>query len=486
MDAEKVIKSSQEQAVAAWLNQLNQIRLDRLQKDLKQETTNFKEAIKAIEDARCKINWEIIGHNRGGTKGVHGYIAEAAQCGVGNARKLILGEKAGYEWVNDNGPVDLRRDGIEIQQKFVQADGRYSLGAAAKHLEKYPDFLKSHGKYQVPKDFYEKIKSLLEMPEKEAGKLPNHSRDGELSYGDWKKIHEFFDQGDISFSDIEPSDLTYEEVQAGQIDTTLDREKKDLKNTNEQRKKQAYEESKPGVAEGAKAAAVAAAIEGGTAFCIAISKKLRSGKKLNDFTKEDWGDILVSTGKGGGKGALRGAGVYILSNYTATPASVASAIVTASFSVAEQAYRLRSGNISETDFIVNSEILCLDASVSALSAILGQVAIPVPILGAVIGNSVGTMMYQISKDHLSEKEQTLLAKYAEDQAKLDASCAEEYQSYMDMLSREFTAFMSLVDAAFSPDIVKALNGSVQMARALEVPENEILDTQEKRWTYFMN
>ncbi len=202
MDAEKVIKSSQEQAVAAWVNQLNQIRLDRLLKDLQQETTNFKEAIKAIEDARCTINWEIIGHNRGGTKGVHGFIAEVAQCGVGNARKLILGEKAGYEWVNDNGPVDLRRDGIGIQQKFVQADGRYSLGAAAKHLEKYPDFLESHGKYQIPKDFYEKIKSLLEMPEKEAGKLPNHSRDGELSYGDWKKIHEFFDQGDIRFSDI--------------------------------------------------------------------------------------------------------------------------------------------------------------------------------------------------------------------------------------------------------------------------------------------
>lgn len=33
--------------------------------------------------------------------------------------------------------------------------------------------------------------------------------------------------------------------------------------------------------------------------------------------------------------------------------------------------------------------------------------IPVPVLGAVVGNTVGTMMYQIAKNNLSSREQKI-------------------------------------------------------------------------------
>lgn len=39
--------------------------------------------------------------------------------------------------------------------------------------------------------------------------------------------------------------------------------------------------------------------------------------------------------------------------------------------------------------------------------------IPVPVLGAVVGNTVGTMMYQIAKNNLSSKEQKMFEEYAE-------------------------------------------------------------------------
>lgn len=69
----------------------------------------------------------------------YGFIAEIAEVGIGNARNQILGHEAVYQWVNDNGPVDLMRGSVQIQQKFVAAGGRFSLGAIAEHLQKYPE-----------------------------------------------------------------------------------------------------------------------------------------------------------------------------------------------------------------------------------------------------------------------------------------------------------------------------------------------------------
>ena len=44
--ANQVIKSSQEQAVAAWVTYLNQVRLDELVEKLNQQDINLEEALK--------------------------------------------------------------------------------------------------------------------------------------------------------------------------------------------------------------------------------------------------------------------------------------------------------------------------------------------------------------------------------------------------------------------------------------------------------
>lgn len=54
-----------------------------------------------------------------------------------------------------------------------------------------------------------------------------------------------------------------------------------------------------------------------------------------------------------------------------------------------------------------------DVLVSTLSSFAGQVLIPVPVLGAVVGNTVGTMMYQIAKNNLSSREQKIFEEYVE-------------------------------------------------------------------------
>ena len=79
------------------------------------------------------------------------------------------------------------------------------------------------------------------------------------------------------------------------------------------------------------------------ALCLGIAEKRKSGKKFNAFDEEDWKEIAATTGKGTLKGSIRGASIYTLTNFTATPAAVASAMVTATFGIAEQAYQLKQG-----------------------------------------------------------------------------------------------------------------------------------------------
>ena len=482
----KIIKSTQEQAVASWINYLNQVRIDRLLEVLSQEQENLENALKTINETLNTIDRDIVnnGLGRGGEYGMRGFIAEVAEVGVRNARELIEGRAPVCEWINDNGPEDIRRGAELIQQKFVNAGGHLSLQAIKQHFQTYPDFLKNGGKYQIPADHYERIKWLLSIPEKDANKMPTST--GEFSLKQWKEVHDFFNSENVPLDKIEPSALKFESVAKNMYEKTLESEKQDLQIRNQERKDQAYQESKPTLGEGVKATAVAAAVEGGVSFCMGVAAKRREGKKLKDFDQDDWKEIAAETGIGTIKGGIRGVSIYLLTNYTATPAAVANAIVTASFGVAEQAYQYRMGELDEVAFIENSEILCLDAAVSALSSFAGQVIIPVPVLGAVLGNAVGTMLYQWAKGSFSDREKALLEGYLNSTRQLDEELQIKYQSFITGLSENMKQYMDILDRAFSPDIQAAFSGSVELAKEMGVPTDEILDTREKVFAYFLD
>lgn len=132
---EKFFKSSEDQAVAAWINYLNQVRLDRLFQGLQEQDLNLGEALNTLNSTLKQINDVIIERNRGGINGMHGFIAEVAECGIENARNLVQGKAETCFWINDNGPTDLVRNGVEIQQKFYNDGRNLSLQAIKKHLE---------------------------------------------------------------------------------------------------------------------------------------------------------------------------------------------------------------------------------------------------------------------------------------------------------------------------------------------------------------
>lgn len=483
MNFGRVAKSNQEQAVASWVNYLNQVRLERLMEALQQQNQNWEQAVWTLNKTLSTINKEIIERNRGGIKGMHGFIAEVAECGVGNAREQVQGRMPIYEWINDNGPADLLRDGVQIQQKFVASGNHLSLQAITQHFGKYPDFLSQGGKYQIPEDYYEQIKRLLSISKEQANKMPTST--GEFSLKQWKEVHDFFDKGSIKLQDIEPSKLKYNQVQMNRINDTIQSEKKSLKETDKKIRDDAYDASKPSWDQGAKVATLSAAIEGGTAFVPAVAKKRKAGKKIGEFDSKDWKEVFKESGMGIVKGGVRGISIYALTNYTATPAAVASALCTASFGIAEQAHLLRTGKITQEQFIMNSEILCLDTSVSALSSFIGQALIPVPVLGAVIGNTVGTLMYQVAKDNLTKKEQQLIKEYLKYLYELEIALDKKYNKYIDELNKGLTIYYEMLEKAFSPNYAKALEGSVALAMSFGVPSEELLKSISETDDYFL-
>ena len=495
---EQIIKSNQEQTTSAIIEYLKQIRLAELVKALYKENSNLEQALDSINVALedCHI---LIDSNRGG-EAVHGFIAEAAQRGVGNAWEQIKGNPAIYEWVNNNGELDLLRNGVEgLQLKFYNGP-KATLIALKEFLEKYPSFLEDGGKYQIPKDYYEKIVKLYNATADEAKQFTNNS---ELTRREWEFVKNYFEKGNIKLNDIEPSELTYAQVQKNAIDTTLSEAKKELREESFERKKELIRDDKPTPADAMKAGLIGASLEGGTTLFLEIKKKLKN-KKLKDFNSDDWNEILKDASISTAKGGVRGVVVQLISNKSnlpddvaalidpkyypksTTPASIANAIVTASFGMAEQAHLFRQNKLSETDFIINSEIVCLEASISALSSLIGQTIIPIPVLGAIVGNTVGNIMYKVAKDNFDEKEQELALKYAKEQEELDKELSEKYQNVISLLNENMNRYLIIIENSFNPDIKLSFEGSINLAKYLGVPTEEILDTKEKIDDYFLN
>lgn len=484
-DAAELVTSVQEQAIASWVSYLNQLRIDNLLSALNQQDENLRNALTSVDEAVRKIDLEVVAANRGGQHGMHGFIAEIAEVGIGNARKQILGHEADYHWVNDNGPVDLIRGSVEIQQKFVAAGGRFSLGAITEHLQKYPEYVRNGGKYQIPRDHFEIIQRLYALSPEDASKLLSRGGDGP-SLRDWQRVQAFFQDRSVGFESLEPSTLEYNEVQRDAYTSTMAAEKDLLRATDRSLRDDSYQRSRPTLRGGGTAALTAAATAGGTALVLAVVAKRRGGRRLNEFSGHDWIDFAGETGSGFGKGGVRGLSIYVLTNFTATSAAVAGSIVTASFGIAEQANKLRRGQIDELEFIENSEIIALEAAVRALSSFVGQATIPIPILGAVIGTTVGTVMYKAVASSLTKREAALIERYLDEQRTLDEQLSAEYQATLEKLDQSMSDYLGLLERAFSPDVQVALVGSVELAVELGVASDEILDSEEKVDAYFLD
>ena len=125
-------------------------------------------------------------------------------------------------------------------------------------------------------------------------------------------------------------------------------------------------------------------------------------------------------------------------------------------------------------------------SISALSSLIGQAIIPIPVLGAVIGNSVGTVIYQIGKDGFNERENKFFEQYLYEQSKLDESLKKQYGELIQSLDDSLIKYYELLEKSFSQIPEIAFSGSIKLAKTLDVPMSEILSNVTDVDRYFLD
>ena len=479
-DAERRIKSTQEKAVASWINELNQIRLDELMESLVQQDNNLEKALLELSELK-----EFISdgeHILGSALTKHGEIAEHMQVNISNARSAVEGLRKDYtcEGVNRTAPEDYLKNGRPVQLKSYNGlkETFFNHHGLEDHLSTYKDFVKKGGSYDIPKDQFDKMVEIL---------YKYRNSPSQLSTSDYmlaKRIDEFLKNNDLKVGkDINSAVVDYSEVQVNVAEKTVDKEEASIRNKDKERRKDAYSKSRPSVEEGVKAAKVSAAFEGGISFCIAFAKK-RKEKNLLDFTTDDWKEIGIDTGKGAVKGGIRGGVIYQMSNFTQTPACVASALVTAAYGVASQIKSLEEGNVSQEDFVINCETVCLDVTVSAIASLVGQTVIPIPVLGAVIGNVAGEFIYDLCKKEGSRKATEIVEGYYREINELNKELQEQYQKVVEEILKKLREFSDIESLAFDEDVNKAFNASIRLAEYVGVENLKILTTKEQIDDFF--
>ena len=480
MELVKETKSTQEQAVAAWIDHLNVLRFNEIVSQLANQDINLENALSELQRLRLFIfsPEHILG--RMATK--HGEVAEHIQVRFSNAEAFVHGEAATHS-IDDVGrfaPEDYLRYGKMVQSKFYNGI-KGTFNAIATHLKTYPFFLNEGGSYDVPKDQYEQLVDIMHRGDTARSSL---KRSEETLY---KAIKEWEANNNVQFRDVvHPSVVNYKDVQLNVIDSTIDSEEADIIDTDRRIRDDIERDNAPTAKEAMQVVAISAAIEGVVTFGLKVYEEKKAGKNLSDFTAEDWKDVGLDTSKGAVKGAVRGGTVYALTNFASTPAPVASALVTATFGVVALAAKYHNGDIDQDEFLESSEIVCLDVSVSAVSSMLGSALIPIPILGAIIGNAAGMFMYNIALRYLDSTEQRIIHEHLLAIEKFDKEIEQEYSDFISLLDEKRDRFSSIVELCFDESINTRFVASVSLARYVGVEDSQILKTHDEGEAFFLS
>ena len=481
MNEKKVAQSTQEQAIAAWVETRKIIRLESLKAAQLSQSENFRKACEEMQKLKGFVG--DLSHVLGNENTKHGEIAEHVQVRFSNAEDFVKGRVNAPAYdidsVNRTARADYLRFGQEIQSKFCNGT-KVTFEHICSHLETYPSFLKDGGAYDIPRDQYKEIVSVLKQ-----GKMrPSLLKTSEFTL--FRKIEEWEKANHTRFEEVvKPSVVDYDDVQLNRIDETIGKEETKIQSENERINAQIETQHKPSLNEGIKTTTISAAIEGGVSTIICVYSKVKAGRKISSFDENDWKDIGISGAKGVVKGGIRGGTLYAATNYMSIPAPVANAFVSVTFGVVNQANLLRQGLINEVEFLDRSEAMCFEVAICTVSAMAGQVIIPIPILGAIIGNAIGNIFVSITENYLSEREQEIAEHFQFEYDKYLSELEEEYFGIISSIRNSMNEFESIVELCFDPDINRRLSSSVELARACNVDERKILHNIEEIDSFFL-
>lgn len=138
---------------------------------------------------------------------------------------------------------------------------------------------------------------------------------------------------------------------------------------------------------------------------------------------------------------------------------------------------VENGDITAEEFIDASEAICLDVTMSAVSSMLGEILIPVPILGAIIGNTVGMFMMNIARSYMSAEEQKLIEVYQKEMAAIKSQLDTEYKALIEKLEAELAEYDSLAALAFDADINIRFSSIISRARLVGANTDRLVSVE---------
>lgn len=468
--------------------QINELIRNKIQQESIQNQ-NFENALKHMMKMRQFLSRpdNILGTNQ--TK--HGEIAEHLEVNVRNAKAALFGktEVATFNGVGRTAPEDFILNGIKYQSKFINGTNN-TLSHVLEHFGKYQD---TSMNYSIPKDQYAMIEALRN------GKNPNNLSVKTI-HAILKKVEEIEQQTGRHFTDVvKPSVSNYADVQLGTIDKTVSNHEKDIVDQNEKIQEKIKNEADNKIKaqegrraatfnEGLKVAGTTAVASTAIHATIIIFKKVKSGKKIDQFNEEDWKEIGLTSVKAGGKAGLSAGSIYALTNLTSLSAPFAGAVTSAAMGITSLATDLKQEQISMDEFVTQGQILCIEAGIAAIGGAVGQVLIPFPILGPILGTVTANMLWGLAKGNLEKKEHELKKFLDAYSMGIIAKMDEAYKKIINSIIQKYDKYDSLISAAFDPkaNAWVLANASISLAREIGVSEEKIIKSEVELDAFFLD
>lgn len=404
----------------------------------------------------------------------HGEIAEQVHVGVRRALDVLhhRAPSATFEGVDRFGRVDYVDGGVDIQSKYYNGLLNTLRDGINKHAEQYEDFASTGGRYHIPKDQFEQLGQLQEtgavdgLSGRSVGKIQ-------------QQIERLEGTSGRSLDDlVEPGEARYDEVQKGKIHDTIDDREGMLRDRKEELDDQAHGAHGPSLSGAITAASFGAAAGGGVSFAHAVWLKYRDGKNVfqGEFSVEDWQQVGLDTAKGAGTGAVAGGTLYLLTNSTDLTAPFAASLVSALLGIGDLLQQFHAGELDGGQFVDCSLMVAAEAAIVGLSAAAGQTLIPVPMLGAFVGSIAGKIVASAIRDGLGKSETELIKRLKAYEEQAIGRLDDALRAVIDELDACFGRLSELSRIAFNENVNTDLRlaASIQMAEAVEVPDNQIL------------
>lgn len=426
----------------------------------------------------------------------HGELAEQIEVAIQNSKSLLRG--MGYCATADpsivgrtvNAPIDYIINGGQVQSKFINSESN-TLSHVIEHLNKYEGIgfgrdVSSY--YHIPKDQYEIIVKALKTGNIEGRRLSSVESIVE-------KVKEIERLTGRKFTDaVRPAHVEYGEVQWGKIDSTIEKIRFEINEENEEILEKIKEESKqkcndaikshnPTIGEAVKTVGVSAAVSGGISLIANVYCKTKNGRKIEDFTEQDWKDIGLNTMDASLRGGVSGLAIYGLTNCVGMAAPIAAGTVSAILAVGELVVKYNKKEITSDELIEQGKLLCLNSVAATIGSVVGQQLIPIPILGSILGSMAASYCVEIVISLLDDKD---VGRFKEKYRQINSVGMQ--LPVLKPLEEKYGKLMDLIHLAFDSKSNYSLRLllSQKIARESGVSESDILHDVREVDMYFLS